>query len=121
MQSQFLSDGTLGDGQWIVPLTLCFGSYDVQKKLLLKTKVDKLDIMELLGLQEGKPGLSEESSQENAAHNWIKFNVNQTGFYRVHYDNELAARLKFAIDANQLTGTDRLGNITVLLSTLAVL
>ncbi|XP_065045657.1 aminopeptidase M1-B-like [Musa acuminata AAA Group] len=108
-QSQFLSDGTLGDGQWIVPLTLCFGSYDVQKKLLLKTKVDKLDIMELLGLQEGKPGLSEESSQENAAHNWIKFNVNQTGFYRVHYDNELAARLKFAIDANQLTGTDRLG------------
>ncbi|RRT73133.1 hypothetical protein B296_00012411, partial [Ensete ventricosum] len=98
-QSQFLSDGTLSDGQWIVPLTFCFGSYDVRKKLLLRTKVDKFDIMELL----------EESSQENAGHNWIKFNVNQTGFYRVHYDNELAARLRFAIDANQMTGTDRFG------------
>ncbi|KAJ8484959.1 hypothetical protein OPV22_017444 [Ensete ventricosum] len=108
-QSQFLSDGTLSDGQWIVPLTFCFGSYDVRKKLLLRTKVDKFDMMELLGLQGGKPGLSEESSQENAGHNWIKFNVNQTGFYRVHYDNELAARLRFAIDANQMTGTDRFG------------
>lgn len=47
---------------------------------------------------------------------WIKFNVDQTGFYRVKYDDELAARLRYAIEANQLSATDRFGNMKIVQS-----
>lgn len=43
---------------------------------------------------------------------WIKVNVNQTGFYRVKYDDILSARLGQAIEANILSPTDRFGNYT---------
>ncbi|KAL5559483.1 hypothetical protein UlMin_035694 [Ulmus minor] len=98
-QSQFLSSGPRGDRQWIVPITLCFGSYDICKNFLLQTKSDTLDINEILG---------KENSQ-SAFSNWIKLNVDQTGFFRVKYDEELAARLKNAIEKKQLSATDRFG------------
>ena len=44
---------------------------------------------------------------------WIKINVDQTGFYRVKYDDELTARLKYAIQANCLSATDRFGIIAI--------
>ncbi|KDP34065.1 hypothetical protein JCGZ_07636 [Jatropha curcas] len=94
-QVQFLSSASHGDGQWIVPITLCCGSYDACKNFLLQTKSETLDAKE--------SGLVEINSS------WVKINVNQTGFYRVKYDEELAARLRYAIEKKYLTETDRFG------------
>ena len=40
---------------------------------------------------------------------WIKLNVAQSGFYRVQYDSELAARLAVAIASGFLESSDRFG------------
>ncbi|KAG2663383.1 hypothetical protein I3843_16G028000 [Carya illinoinensis] len=96
-QSQFLSSGSYGDGQWIVPITLCCGSYEVRKSFLLQTKSGTLHIEEFL------------SDKSDAVSAWIKLNVDQTGFYRVKYDDNLAARLIYAIENKYLTATDRFG------------
>ncbi|KAJ0048861.1 hypothetical protein Pint_15379 [Pistacia integerrima] len=40
---------------------------------------------------------------------WVKVNVEQSGFYRVIYDDELAARLRKAVVKNYLSATDKLG------------
>ncbi|KAK7816441.1 aminopeptidase m1 [Quercus suber] len=96
-QSQFLASGSLGDGQWIVPITLCRGSYDVHKNFLLQTKSETLDMKEL------------PSDGNNLASSWVKLNVNQTGFYRVKYDEDLAAKLRYAIENKYLSATDRFG------------
>ncbi|GLT85576.1 hypothetical protein SLE2022_037630 [Rubroshorea leprosula] len=95
-QSQFLSSGSSGEGQWIVPIRLCCGSYGKQKNFLLQTKSETLDMEESLGCSV-------------AACSWIKLNVDQTGFYRVKYDEGLAAKLRHAIERQQLTATDRFG------------
>ncbi|KAL8166503.1 hypothetical protein V2J09_008002 [Rumex salicifolius] len=87
-QSQFLLSGSAGDGQWIVPITLCCSSYDSRQNFLLKSKSECIDVGES---------------------SWIKVNVDQTGFYRVKYDDKLAAKLRSAIENNQLTPTDRFG------------
>ncbi|KAE8687604.1 Aminopeptidase M1 [Hibiscus syriacus] len=94
-QSQFFSSGCTGNGQWIVPITFCCGSYEKKKSFLLQTKSETHDAKEL-------------SSDGNKSA-WIKLNVEQTGFYRVKYDEELAARLRHAIENNYLTATDRFG------------
>ncbi|KAF5204789.1 Aminopeptidase m1 [Thalictrum thalictroides] len=99
-QSQFLSSGVHGDGQWIVPITLCCGSYNDRKNFLLQTKSETADIVELLG-----SGFAEKNDHQK----WIKINVDQAGFYRVKYDDELAAKLRYAIEANHLSATDRFG------------
>ncbi|KAK3129912.1 hypothetical protein QOZ80_6BG0486490 [Eleusine coracana subsp. coracana] len=99
-QAQFLLDGSSGPGMWIVPITLVCGSYTVQKKTLLKGKSDKLDIKDLT---------SRCGDRENGGNFWIKLNVNQTGFYRVKYDDELVARLQTAIQANKLSLMDKIG------------
>ncbi|KAM4129173.1 hypothetical protein ACJW30_01G002100 [Castanea mollissima] len=96
-QSQFLASGSLGDGQWIVPITLCRGSYDVHKNFLLQTKSETLDMKEL------------PSDRSNLATSWVKLNVNQTGYYRVKYDEDLAAKLRYAIENKYLSATDRFG------------
>ncbi|KAK2644944.1 hypothetical protein Ddye_020139 [Dipteronia dyeriana] len=96
-QSQFLSSGSSGDGQWIVPITVCCGSYNVRKNFLLQTKTKEF------------MGFSIRNESGNASSNWIKMNVDQTGFYRVKYDEELAARLRYAIEKKLLTETDRFG------------
>ncbi|XP_062159285.1 aminopeptidase M1-like isoform X2 [Alnus glutinosa] len=96
-QSQFLSSGSHGDGHWIVPITLCCGSYDVRKNFLLQTKSETLDIKEFL------------SDRSGAASAWIKINVDQTGFYRVKYDEDLSGRLRYAMESKYLSATDRFG------------
>ncbi|XP_059454321.1 aminopeptidase M1-like isoform X2 [Corylus avellana] len=96
-QSQFLSSGSHADGQWIIPITLCCGSYDMHKNFLLQTKSKTLDIKEFLG------------DKTDATSAWIKLNVDQTGFYRVKYDEDLAARLRYAIENKFLSATDRFG------------
>ncbi|KAL4649248.1 hypothetical protein ACB092_01G001700 [Castanea dentata] len=96
-QSQFLASGSHGDGHWIVPITLCCGSYDVYMNFLLESKTGTLDMKEFL------------SDKSNLASAWVKLNVDQTGFYRVKYDEDLAARLQHAIENKHLSATDRYG------------
>ncbi|KAL3497457.1 hypothetical protein ACH5RR_040189 [Cinchona calisaya] len=96
-QSHFLLIGAPGDGQWIVPVTLCSGSYDSRKSLLLKEKSEAHNIRELLGAS-----FSKSSS-------WVKINVDQAGFYRVKYDDDLSARLRYAIENKFLSTMDRYG------------
>ncbi|KAK4580849.1 hypothetical protein RGQ29_024481 [Quercus rubra] len=96
-QSRFLASGSHGDGQWIVPITLCCGSYDACKNFLLQTNSETLDMRELM------------SDESNLASAWVKVNVDQTGFYRVEYDEDLEARLRIAIENKYLSATDRLG------------
>ena len=65
---------------------------------LLESKSGTLDMKEFL------------SDKSNLASAWVKLNVDQTGFYRVKYDEDLAARLQNAIENKHLSATDRYGN-----------
>ncbi|KAL3500812.1 hypothetical protein ACH5RR_039905 [Cinchona calisaya] len=96
-QSRFLLGGSPGDGQWIVPITLCCGSYDSRKSFLLQTKSEAHDIKELFGGSVSK------------SNSWVKINVDQAGFYRVKYDDDLLARLRYAIENKYLSTLDRYG------------
>ena len=51
---------------------------------------------------------------------WIKLNVDQTGFYRVKYDEKLGGKIRHAIESNQLSPTDRFGKINLLYACLAL-
>ncbi|XP_058750253.1 aminopeptidase M1-like [Vicia villosa] len=99
-QSRFLLSGLQVDGQWIVPITLCVGSYERQKKFLLEKSDGRVDISELV------QDIGDEDSQENL---WIKVNVDQSGFYRVNYEDKLAIRLRKALQNNYLLPTDKFG------------
>ncbi|RLM85079.1 aminopeptidase M1-C [Panicum miliaceum] len=99
-QAQFLSDGSPGPGMWIVPVTAGCGSYDMQKKFLLKGKSDRLDIRDIA---------SQCGNQEKGGNFWIKLNINQTGFYRVQYDDKLAAALQTALQSKKLSLMDKIG------------
>ena len=96
-----MASGYLGEGQWIVPITLCCGLYDVHKNFLLQTKSDTLDMKELL------------SDESNLTSAWVKLNFNQTGFYRVKYDEDLSAKLRYAIEKKYLSTIDRFGNFDI--------
>ncbi|KAL1552325.1 AP-1 complex subunit mu-1-like [Salvia divinorum] len=96
-QSRFLFTGSHGDGQWVVPITLCCGSYDARKSFLLESKSKTLDVKDLLG------------ASGSLGHPWIKVNVEQTGFYRVKYDEDLSAGLRNAIERKYLSTCDRNG------------
>ena len=85
-----------------MPVTLCCGSYDVRKNFLLESKSGAYDIKELLGCSIGDGTCS-----------WIKINVDQAGFYRVKYDDSLAAGLRKATESQSLTAIDRYGNLTL--------
>ncbi|XWS70218.1 hypothetical protein CRYUN_Cryun03dG0029700 [Craigia yunnanensis] len=99
-QSQFLYSGSRGDGQWIIPMTFCCGKYDGRKSFLLEKKSETYDINGFF---------SDTHKSSDPAHSWIKFNVEQTGFFRVKYDEGLAAKLRCAIENKYLSVTDRLG------------
>jgi puromycin-sensitive aminopeptidase len=109
-QAQFLSDGSSGPGMWIVPITSCCGSYDAQKKFLLKDKTDKIHIKEFTA--------SQSSDGEKSENIWIKLNIDQTGFFRVKYDDNLAAGLVNAIKTKKLSLMDKIGKIWQILAQL---
>uniref|UniRef100_A0A8R7QE01 Aminopeptidase n=1 Tax=Triticum urartu TaxID=4572 RepID=A0A8R7QE01_TRIUA len=96
-QAQFLLDGSSGSGMWIVPITSGCGAYDTQKKFLLKLKRDKL----VTGSQCG--------DRKKGGNFWTKLNINGTGFYRVKYDDELAAALQNALETKKLSLMDKIG------------
>ncbi|KAA8546229.1 hypothetical protein F0562_003032 [Nyssa sinensis] len=112
-QSQFLLSGSHGDGQWIVPITLCCGSYDARQNFLLQSKSETLDVKDFLGCSIFKGSIMETGkggkNNENSECSWIKLNVDQTGFYRVKYDMDLTGRLRYAIESKCLSATDRFG------------
>ncbi|KAK3030912.1 hypothetical protein RJ639_036650, partial [Escallonia herrerae] len=109
-QSQFLSYGLNGEGQWIVPITVSLGSYDKRKNFLLETKHGRLDISEMSGSWDGSSNSNEKKNQEELDENlWVKINVGQTGFYRVKYDDKLTARLRKAIVDKRLSPSDKFG------------
>ncbi|KAL3824477.1 hypothetical protein ACJIZ3_020506 [Penstemon smallii] len=98
-QTQFFSSALNSDAQWIVPLTLSLGSYSEQKKFLLESKIGQLNIEDFFG-----------GNEKIVAENWwIKINSNQASFYRVKYDDNLAARLRKAIASNLLSASDEFG------------
>ncbi|XP_051137190.1 aminopeptidase M1 [Andrographis paniculata] len=96
-QAQFLLSGSSGDGQWVVPVTLCCGSYDTRKSFLLQSKSEAHDVKEVLG------------SVTSSGRPWIKVNVDQTGFFRVKYDEDLSARLRDAIESKSMSTNDKYG------------
>ncbi|KAI3931360.1 hypothetical protein MKX01_040277, partial [Papaver californicum] len=69
------------------------------KNFLLKSKSESLDVVKLLGSSDVKGNHKQ----------WIKINVDQAGFYRVKYDDDLQARLRYDIEASSLSATDRFG------------
>ncbi|XP_050285448.1 aminopeptidase M1-like isoform X6 [Quercus robur] len=109
-QSQFLSSGLGGDGLWIVPITLSIGSYNKCKTFLLETKSGKVDISELVhSPHENSSSVNEKNKEKCDDHFWVKVNTEQSGFYRVNYEDKLAARLKKAIESNCLSAPDKFG------------
>uniref|UniRef100_A0A453KP27 Aminopeptidase n=1 Tax=Aegilops tauschii subsp. strangulata TaxID=200361 RepID=A0A453KP27_AEGTS len=98
-QAQFLLDGSSGSGMWIVPITSGCGAYDTQKKFLLKLKRDKM----VIGSQCG--------DRKKGGNFWTKLNINGTGFYRVKYDDELAAALQNALETKKLSLMDKIGTV----------
>ncbi|KAM3274982.1 hypothetical protein ACQJBY_043768 [Aegilops geniculata] len=98
-QAQFLLDGSSGSGMWIVPITSGCGAYDTQKKFLLKLKRDKM----VIG--------SQCSDRKKGGNFWTKLNINGTGFYRVKYDDELAAALQNALETKKLSLMDKIGTV----------
>ncbi|XVF86850.1 hypothetical protein PTKIN_Ptkin18bG0075200 [Pterospermum kingtungense] len=101
-QSQFFSSGFHGEGQWTVPITLCLGSYDRSTSFLLESKIGNLNVSEF-------PSSDEKNGNEHGNTSWIKVNVEQSGFYRVKYEDELGAQLRKAIEKDSLSATDKYG------------
>ncbi|KAI3780310.1 hypothetical protein L2E82_10287 [Cichorium intybus] len=95
---QFLLSGCQGGGQWVVPITLCCGSYEARKSFLLETKSKTIDTSSLFGhsISDNEPSSS-----------LIKVNVDRVGFYRVKYDEQLSAKLRYAIESKSLSAMDR--------------
>ncbi|KAK4269134.1 hypothetical protein QN277_022328 [Acacia crassicarpa] len=109
-QSQFLLSGAHVDGKWIVPVTLCIGSYQRRKKFLLETSQGKLDISGLVQASGQSQSLTKDKNVEDSDGKlWVKVNVDQSGFYRVNYEDKLAVRLRKAIQNNDLKATDKFG------------
>lgn len=110
-QSQFLSSGVAGKGEWVVPVTVAVGSYDVQSSYLVRGKVSTV---QLPGARPDASSVTDgdDVTAVNEGTNWVKLNVGQAGFYRVQYDDELAKRLRSAIANSSIEATDRFGTRT---------
>ncbi|MCL7035918.1 hypothetical protein MKW94_017307, partial [Papaver nudicaule] len=88
-------------GYPVISIQLKDNKLEFDQNFLLRTKSESLNVVELL-----------ESSDVTGNHNqWIKLNVDQAGFYRVKYDDDLQlqARLRYAIEASSLSATNRFG------------
>jgi puromycin-sensitive aminopeptidase len=80
-------------------MTVSCCSYSRQEKFLFQGKEEEFDLS----------GLIECQKKDDF---WIKLNVHQTSFYRVSYDEELASRLRYAIETNKLSASDRYGKFS---------
>lgn len=110
LQSQFLSSGLHDDRIWTVPITLSIGSYDRLKTLPLETRFGELDISEFVHSSDENSSSFKEKNEENCdEHLWVKVNIDQSGFYRVEYEDKLAARLRKAVEGNYLSEIDKFG------------
>jgi puromycin-sensitive aminopeptidase len=87
---QEMSDPTL----WQIPISLLSSSISEETSILMT---------------EEKASLPTEIPDGDNSQGWVKLNSNQTGFYRVSYDNAEWERLRTAIQNLQLPSTDRLG------------
>ncbi|KAL9687308.1 hypothetical protein QQ045_031708 [Rhodiola kirilowii] len=105
-QAQFLSTGSRGHGKWIVPITLCCGSYNTCHSFLLSKKSQIIDMKEMGGC----------SCSQDRGCPWIKVNTNQTGFYRVKYEEDLVSKLLSAVEKYDLSASDRFGILDDLLA-----
>lgn len=74
-------------------------------------KYENLNVTEILEPSNATAGLQIEGSSPERL--WIQFNVDQTGFYRVKYDDILAKRLRYAIESGFLPASDRYGNLVI--------
>lgn len=107
---QFLSSGSHDDRLWIVPVTLSIGSYSRPKTFLLETKFRELDISELVhSSDENSSSIKEKNRETCDEHLWVKVNTDQSGFYRVKYEDKLAAQLRKAVESNCLSAIDKFG------------
>ncbi|XP_024180663.2 aminopeptidase M1 isoform X3 [Rosa chinensis] len=104
-QTQFLSAGLHSEGKWIVPVTISLGSYERRKNFLLETKSSEVDISDLVDTSDTNLKNKETCDEQL----WVKVNIEQSGFYRVKYEDKLAARLRKAIEHNSLEATDKFG------------
>ena len=79
-----------------------------------KKKSQKLDISELVhSPHQNKSTFNEKNEEKCDEHFWVKVNIEQSGFYRVKYEDKLAARLRKAIESNCLSATDKFGTYYV--------
>lgn len=89
---------------------MSIGSYNRSKNFLLETKLEKVDISDLIPSLPGNSSSFNEKNKENFANElWIKVNIEQSGFYRVKYENELDFRLRKAVENNLLSASDKFG------------
>ncbi|XP_068647529.1 aminopeptidase M1-like [Aristolochia californica] len=109
-QVHFLSSGSIGNGQWVVPLTLYLGPDKNRSSYLLEEKVGQMDISGLLHSQDRNIQCENKNVDvwENEQY-WVKVNAEQTGFYRVKYDDKLSVKLLAAVKANLLSTADKFG------------
>lgn len=90
---------------------MCVGSYDNHMSFLFDKQHKVVSSSEFPRLTPGIPNaFGNCGSEHEKRSSWLKVNIEQTGFYRVKYDDELSSRLKLAIEAKCLTATDRFGN-----------
>lgn len=71
----------------------------------MESQSQSVNISEMLPSSDGKLCSFKECDETL----WIKVNVEQSGFYRVIYDDELSARLRKAVENNCLSAADKLG------------
>ena len=69
----------------------------------MESRIENLDTSGLF------PSSDEKNEDEYGETSWIKVNVEQSGFYRVKYGDELGARLRKAIEKDGLSATDKYG------------
>ncbi|XP_065866554.1 aminopeptidase M1-like, partial [Euphorbia lathyris] len=107
-QSQFLSSGLQGEGRWIVPITLLLGPNNRNTNFLLQSQVERMEVSSLL--VSSSVGNSSSLNEDKCGEcQWIKVNIEQSGFYRVKYGDELSAAVREAVKNNFLSSTDKFG------------
>eukprot|EP00850_Spirogloea_muscicola_P013761 SM000095S24975 [mRNA] locus=s95:214870:220471:+ [translate_table: standard] len=104
-QERFLSLGVKGEGQWSIPLTYAWGSYDTTTSSLVQGKTVKIGGT---AAQNGHATGNHAAAPKDSK-SWVKLNVNQAGYYRVQYDGKLEQRLVEAVRSCDLSALDRFG------------